>query len=565
MKDEYKTKKQLINELIELRQQIKESKISEDERKKVKEALKESEERYRSLMQTASDAIISFDSQGKIVFWNKAAEGIFGYSTDEVINKPFTIIVPKIFWKEDINWIRDAVSTGKVRSHGKIVEGTMVRKDGSEFPSETSRAIMKKMEGIFFTAVIRDITERKLAEIQIAKQSAILNGVNRIFRRAMTCRTEDELGKTCLAVCEELTGSKFGFIGELNSAGLFDNIVISNPGWDACKIPGSEARKSIKNMKIRGLHLSTLREGKSRIVNDFLSHPDQVGTPKGHPVITSFLGVPLKEAGEIIGMIGLGNKESGYDTIDQESVETLAVAIVEALRRKRAEDEIKKSRESLQDLTWHLQSIREEERTRIAREIHDDLGQTLTALKMDLSWLNLKLPQDQTVLVEKANSMSRLIYEMIQTIQRISSELRPSLLDNLGLVPAIEWRVKEFQKRTGLICNLIVDPMDITLEKDLSTTIFRILQETLTNVARHAYATRVEISLKKNDGMGVLEVGDNGKGITTEQISNPRSFGLIGIRERVRFWEGEVTFSGIRSKGTTVKVSIPLERGRKAH
>jgi len=138
-------------------------------------------------------------------------------------------------------------------------------------------------------------------------------------------------------VAEKLTGSKFGFIGEVNAAGRFDTIAISNPGWDACKLPHSEATRLLENMEIRGIWGSVLKKERSQIVNEPTSHPDSVGTPQGHPQITSFLGVPLKQAGKTIGMIGLANRESGYEQSDRDAIEALSVAFVEALMRKRAE------------------------------------------------------------------------------------------------------------------------------------------------------------------------------------------------------------------------------------
>jgi hypothetical protein len=194
----------------------------------------------------------------------------------------------------------------------------------------------------------RSEPESKRAEVQVIRQGIVLNAINKVFREALTCETEEDVSRTCLAVAEELTGSKFGFIGELNQAGLFDTFAISNPGWAACKMPGSKATRLTKDMKIRGVDRSVLREKKSRIVNDPASHPDRVGVPEGHPPITCFLGVPLKHAGRTIGMIGLANKESGYDPADQRAVETLSVAFVEALMRKRAEVELRERVEELE-------------------------------------------------------------------------------------------------------------------------------------------------------------------------------------------------------------------------
>jgi signal transduction histidine kinase len=190
---------------------------------------------------------------------------------------------------------------------------------------------------IHATGTVQDITERKNAAERIARQNRVLNAINEVFQEALTCETEEAIARKYLAVAEQLTGSKFGFLGEVNPAGLFDTIAISNPGWDACKLPESNATRLIRNMPIRGIDRSALREGKSRTVNDPATHPDRVGVPAGHPPITAFLGVPLKQAGKTIGMIGLANREGGYTDTQREDLETLAVAIVETLMRKRAE------------------------------------------------------------------------------------------------------------------------------------------------------------------------------------------------------------------------------------
>jgi signal transduction histidine kinase len=231
--------------------------------------------------------------------------------------------------------------------------------------------------------------------------------------------------------------------------------------------------------------------------------------------------------------------------------------------RMRIQNELQDSREQLRNLTVYLQSVREQERTNIAREIHDELAQALTALKMDVSWLDHRLPIDAQSLSEKTKSMSKLIDSTIQTVKRISAELRPGILDDLGLVAAIEWQAEEFQNRTGISCNFTVDPQDLTIDQDRSTAIFRIFQETLTNVARHARATRVAVSLKERAGKLTLRVMDNGIGITEEQISDSRSFGFIGMRERVIPWNGKISFKGIPDKGTTVIVRVGLDTGKR--
>ena len=238
----------------------------------------------------------------------------------------------------------------------------------------------------------------------------------------------------------------------------------------------------------------------------------------------------------------------------------LYTSIEVALYRHKMEAELRSSRQQLRNLAAHLQSVREEERAGIARELHDEMGQALTALKMDLSWLNKRLTKDDISLVEKVKAMSGLTDTTIRMVRRLSTELRPGILDDIGLTAAIEWQVGEFVERTGIGCEVSVDDGVINLEQDCSTAIFRIFQEALTNVARHARATKVRASLKEEDDRLVLEVIDNGRGITEKQICGAKSFGIMGMRERVYPWGGEVKISGIREKGTTVRASIPLGR-----
>jgi signal transduction histidine kinase len=226
--------------------------------------------------------------------------------------------------------------------------------------------------------------------------------------------------------------------------------------------------------------------------------------------------------------------------------------------RQQAEMELQRSQELFRNLSAHLQVVREEERTRIARQIHDDLGQSLTALKIDLSWLNKRLANDQDRFREKLKSMVTLINETIETVHNVSADLRPGILDDFGLAAAIEWQAEEFQKRTGMECRTSLPSDESDLSKEKSTNLFRIVQESLTNVIRHAKATKVEINLNVQDGILLLEIVDNGRGITKAAITNPKSFGLIGIKERVHSLGGEVNIVGAPNEGTRVIVKMPI-------
>jgi PAS domain S-box-containing protein len=228
--------------------------------------------------------------------------------------------------------------------------------------------------------------------------------------------------------------------------------------------------------------------------------------------------------------------------------------------RKEAEEQLKTSREQLRELSQHLELVREEERTKLAGEIHDELGQLLTALKIDISWIAKRLPKAEGLLVEKAKTANELIDEAVQTVKRVSSELRPGVLDHLGLTAAIEWQAQELEKRTEIRFEFKSSPKEIVLDGGRSTTIFRICQEALTNVIRHADASEVKIALRKEPGRVLLKISDNGKGIEEEQLSDSKAFGLIGMRERARSWGGDVKINGSPGKGTVVAVTIPLNK-----
>ena len=259
-------------------------------------------------------------------------------------------------------------------------------------------------------------------------------------------------------------------------------------------------------------------------------------------------------------------KSGATDYVLKTRLSRLVPAVHRALReaqertqRRRAEDQLRQSHEQLRALSVYLQSVREEERTRIAREVHDELGQALTSCKLDLSWIANRLPRDLKPLVEKARRLSEHIDSTIQTVRRISSELRPGVLDHLGLGAALEWQANEFQNRTGIKCDVRTHLRDALLPQELNTAFFRIFQETLTNIIRHAGATLVTVDVKESGGRILLSVRDNGRGITREDIKDPSSMGLLGMRERAALLEGDFKIRRLsRGRGTEVTVSIPL-------
>lgn len=251
---------------------------------------------------------------------------------------------------------------------------------------------------------------------------------------------------------------------------------------------------------------------------------------------------------------------------DEDAIIGRAVVFRDITARRQAEDELRMSREQLRALAAHLQSIREEERKRIAREVHDELGQMLTALKMDLAWMEKRLNGvvDAAVrqpLEGRARSMCELLAEMVKTVRRISSELRPGVLDDLGLVSAMEWQAREWEGRTGIKCGVISTLNETAVSPEQGTALFRIFQESLTNVARHAQATSVTARLGLDQDWLVLEMQDDGRGITPEEQRRARSFGLLGMKERAALLGGELVVEGTPGVGTRVRVRVPLSGG----
>lgn len=231
------------------------------------------------------------------------------------------------------------------------------------------------------------------------------------------------------------------------------------------------------------------------------------------------------------------------------------------ISRQFAEDDLWASRERLRELSAYTQVMQEEERVRIAREVHDELGQSLTALKMDVAMLRKQVPTSEAV-ERRMNSMMELVNGTIQSVQRISSELRPSVLDDLGLAAAIEWQAREFEKRSGLECHVQLPKNEIIANSSQATALFRIFQETLTNIARHAKATQVEVQLRETNGGRdrsaiLLRVHDDGIGFDDQDVVIGQSLGLMGMRERAALAGGTLDLDGAPGEGMTVTVTMP--------
>jgi len=231
----------------------------------------------------------------------------------------------------------------------------------------------------------------------------------------------------------------------------------------------------------------------------------------------------------------------------------------ELAERALTEQRLRASEENLRALAAHLQSVREEERIHIAREIHDELGQALTGLKFDIGAIARGCATGESgTVAEKSEAAAHAIDRIINSVRRIASGLRPEVLDEIGLGAAIDWQAREFQRRTGVRCHVELPPKFVDPDKERSTAIFRIFQELLTNVARHANATRVDVRLEETQEEGLrLTVADNGRGIQASEFESPTSLGFLGLKERVLAFSGTIDVNGEEAKGTTVSVTIP--------
>ena len=304
--------------------------------------------------------------------------------------------------------------------------------------------------------------------------------------------------------------------------------------------------------------------------------PDLILSDFSLPTIDGYtaLAIVQKKCPEVpfIFVSGTLGEETAIDTLKRGATDyvlkhrlaRLVPSVLRALReakertgRRRAQEQLRRSHKQLRTLSVYLQHVREAEQIRIAREVHDELGQSLTGLKLQLTWLASRLPKQSKALLDKTRSMAANIDETIQAVRRIATELRPGVLDTAGLLAALEWQANQFQTQTGIVCEVKAETNDTLWDQELNTAFFRIFQEALTNIIRHAKATKVEVRLAGANGHVMLEVRDNGRGISRAEIHNTKSIGLLGIRERAALLGGTLRIEGERGKGTTLTARIP--------
>lgn len=490
------------------------SKIATD---KVNAALMESEAKFRRVVDSNMIGIIFWNPDGRVVDANDAFLRIVGYTREELSsgNVSWLAMTPPEFRQAD----EHAGDERKAAGSSAPYEKEFIRKDGSRVPVLIGIATLEESEGTHIGFVL-EMSERKRVERALLKSERQVREILEKIQLVSVIFDRDGTLKFCSQFLLNLTGWRRE---EVIGSNWFETFV---PDEQRELIRFTFAEMSRKHMVPSHLEYEIeTRFGERRVIswsNTFLSSGNGNGT----------------------GIIGIGE---------------------DVTERKRSAENLLKSYENLRALSARLQFVREEERIRIAREIHDVLGQALTGLTMDVWWL-LKTISDRTSaldrkrLLNRLESMSTLISDTIPSVRKLATELRPGVLDDLGLVAALEWQAREFQTRTGIECRCAISVDNLDLAPDRSTAVFRIFQEVLTNVVRHAEADRLDIKLNESADSIVLEVNDNGRGISEHEISGTRSLGLLGMRERALLFGGEVRIGPGPTEGTLVTVKIPFQR-----
>lgn len=490
------------------------------EKRQLQLHVKHTEERFHRLIAYSIDIVFELDAHGCFRYVSPAAETILGYSPESLRGVPLV----RFLHPDDSASYANLFQEQHMKHSASPAASLRFLTKGGEIREIEMNAAVIYDQGNRFSATVgmaRDVTERKKAEASLARlhyqYELLLNSVHDGIYAV------DLEGKALLV--NPAAASILGYAPEeLQGRFMHDIVHHSKPDGTPSPVEKCSIYQAFRDGKVH------------HVLEDVFWKRD------GSCFWVEYTSNPIYEHDKITGAV---------------------VTFRDISDRKRSEERLRESHEQLRDLAAHLETVREEERTRVAREIHDELGSALTCLKMDLAWMAKRISpsvskEDGAQLAPKIHSMSKFVNEMVQLVQKVTTELRPAVLDELGLGPAIEWQAKEFQGRTGMKCTLDITPESLAVGGKRATAIFRIFQEILTNVTRHASATKVCLSMKNAGEHLELQVTDNGRGITATQVSSPKSFGLVGMRERALLWGGEVTIVGQRHKGTTVTLRLPL-------
>lgn len=486
-------------------------------RKAIEDALRASEERFAKAFNASPVPMVIFELVNRrIVNVNEALISVSGWTAEEMIGRDSNELG---FWadKEQQEMVRELVDTqGSVRD----LEIKLCTKAGEVREFLYSAEVMMLEKRPHLLVIVNDITER--------------------LRTARALRESEERYRLLF---------EHGFAG-ISRSSLDGRILECNEAL--AKIFGCESREELLRHYATDFYFDPAE--RQHLIEDLKRH----GKLRNYERL-----VKRKDGSPIWTLANFSLHRRGQDgELYWDSI------ILDITQRKQVEQRLAESHEQMRALSARLESIREEERTRISREIHDNLGQVLTGLKLEFSWLekNLSRASDETLrrkAMPKLKEISQLLEETIQTVRYIATELRPGVLDTLGLSAALDWQAREFARRGGLRCEtrLCQEPPELPPER--ATALFRVFQEILTNIARHARARQFTVEMTETQGELLLTVRDNGIGITQAQLQSPTSLGLIGMRERVLIFGGSVLIegaSGTAAKGTLVQVKMPVTR-----
>ena len=485
---------------------------------------REGELQLDAIVRSAMDAIITVDATHRIVLFNAAAQKMFGCSAEDAIGTPLDRFIPERFRGAHAAHIERFTRTGETsRRMGLQTALWALHSDGTEFPIEASISQATVGGQQLLTVILRDITERISAEREIRRSHQELReGESRL--EAIVRSAMDGI----------ITVDRDQRIVLFNAAA--ERMFRCN----AAEAIGAPLDRFIPE-RFRAAHAA---------------HVDRFGST----------GETSRRMGIQTALWALradGTEFPIEASISQAVVggqQLLTVILRDITARVKAEQDLRRTHEELRELALAMHEVREGERTRIARELHDELGQALTALKMDVDLLGSTIPPERGDLLEQAEAMRGLLDSTVATTRRISADLRPLVLDDLGLGAAAEWLAQTFSQRTQISCDLHVDAACAQLGEPHASALFRIMQESLTNVAKHARAHRVAVRLERSGDDAVLTVQRRRRRHGPVARPSPRSFGLRGIGERVMLLGGELEIASRPGAGTTLVARIPVAR-----
>jgi len=473
--------------------------------------LLQSEERWTATLGSIGEAVIATDSEGRVTFLNPIAATLTGWQPKEALQQPIENVLKLINEESGMtadNEVLRVLKEKKVLAVANHVD--LVTRDGREIPVEHSAAPILAGEGkvIGVVLVFRDVAERRQEQIATKEQAALLE------------LTQDSV-----------------FVIDMEGKILF---------WSR----GAEAMFGYsKDQAIGNTSHKLLRTEFPRPLPEIRAELMRVGHWEGDLIKTAHDGKRIVVSGRWALQWG-----------KRDSTPRILVISSDITERKRGEESLVLQREQLRALAERLQTVREEDRKKVARELHDQIGQILTAIKMDLTWMTRHLPKSEDALLARVTESIQSINDGVKAVRTICSGLRPGVLDDLGLAAAIEWQASEFASRNNVRCEVSVPPVDLHLDGDRATATFRIFQECLTNVIRHAQATLVRVALSQEEEDIILVVEDDGIGFIETGVSNSLgSLGLLGMKERAQFCGGDVHISSSPGNGTTVTVRVPLD------